>query len=335
MPPTLSSDPTDVAPATAAPLIAYPPVAAHPPSTDTPALSLRGLTKHFDGRAAVEGLTFDIPRGVVCGFVGPNGSGKTTTIRMLLGLAAPTSGTADVLGCTIAHPTRYLARVGALIEGPAFYPTLSGRRNLQVLATLGGCSRRRIDEVLDIVGLHDRAGDEVRTYSLGMKQRLGIAAALLPSPDLLVLDEPANGLDPAGILEMRRLLRSLCAQGVTVFISSHILSEVEQMSDWIVVLLDGRLIAAGEVDDVLATSKPTLIVAADGDGWAQRVADVVRGLGFESTLVDSQLRIDAPPDAAARVNRAAMEAGVALREITVHRPTLEATFLEITGGVSR
>jgi ABC-2 type transport system ATP-binding protein len=329
--------PTLTADQNGAPLVSYPPsgVDPPPPAAVSPALRVNRLTKHFGSRAAVEDVTFEVPRGVVCGFVGPNGSGKTTTIRMLLGLATPTSGSAEVLGEPITHPTRYLPQVGALIEGPAFYPTLSGRRNLRVLATLGGYPRARIDEVLEIVGLRDRAGDEVRTYSLGMKQRLGIAAALLPSPRLLVLDEPANGLDPAGILEMRRLLRALCAQGVTVFISSHILSEVEQISDWIVVLLDGRLVAAGSVDDVLATRRPTLVVAADDAGWVTRVASVARGLGFESTAVESHLRIDAPPEAAGRINRAAMDAGVTLTEITVQRPTLEATFLEITGGVSR
>ena len=328
MPPTLTTDP----------LVSYPATGdGHQPAAPpaSPALRVTRLTKHFGGRAAVENLTFEVPRGVVCGFVGPNGSGKTTTIRMLLGLAAPTSGTAEVLGSSITHPGQYLASVGALIEGPAFYPTLSGRRNLRVLATLGGYPPARIEEVLEVVGLRDRARDEVRTYSLGMKQRLGIAAALLPNPQLLVLDEPANGLDPAGIHEMRRLLRSLAAQGVTVFISSHILSEVEQISDWIVVLLDGRLIAAGSVDDVLTTGRPTLLVAADGGGWVTRVAAVARGLGFESTPVNSHLRIDAPPEEAGRINRAAMEAGVTLTEINVQRPTLEATFLEITGGVSR
>lgn len=328
MPPMLSAEP----------LISYPASddgGLPSPHPAAPALRVAQLTKHFGSRAAVEDLTFEVPRGVVCGFVGPNGSGKTTTIRMLLGLAAPTSGTAEVLGTSIVQPGVYLPNVGALIEGPAFYPTLSGRRNLRVLATLGGYPSTRIDEVLDIVGLRDRAGDEVRTYSLGMKQRLGIAAALMPNPQLLILDEPANGLDPAGILEMRRLLRSVVAQGVTVFISSHILSEVEQISDWIVVLLDGRLVAAGSVDDVLATQRPTLVVAAESNGWIPKVASVARELGFDSTPVNGRLRIDASPEAAGRVNRAAMDAGVTLTELNVQRPTLEATFLEITGGVSR
>jgi ABC-2 type transport system ATP-binding protein len=337
MPPTLTGDPVrpGAEPAAAAPLVSYPPAADGAPLDNTAALSVSGLSKRFGQRPAVESLTFEIPRGIVCGFVGPNGSGKTTTIRMLLGLCTPSKGTATVLGKPITHPNAYLPRVGALIEGPAFYPTLSGRRNLWVLASLGGYPRSRIDEVLDTVGLSDRAGDMVKTYSLGMKQRLGIAAALLPDPELLILDEPANGLDPAGILEMRQLLRALCAKGVTVFISSHILNEVEQISDWIIVLVDGRLVAAGAVDEVLATRRTTLIVDGAEAGWAPLVASVARRLGYEATDDDGRLRIDAPPEAAGEINRGAMEAGVTLTEISIQRPTLEATFLEITGGVSR
>ncbi|HET9052279.1 MAG TPA: ABC transporter ATP-binding protein [Candidatus Dormibacteraeota bacterium] len=335
MSPTLTGGPISDSPTRATVAAAPEAAPAAHADVDNAALRTTGLTKRFGTRTAVDGVTFAVPRGVVCGFVGPNGSGKTTTIRMLLGLAAPSAGTAEVLGASIAHPGLYLPRVGALIEGPAFYPTLSGRRNLQVLATLGGLPHARIDEVLDVVGLRGRAGDDVRSYSLGMKQRLGIAAALLPRPDLLVLDEPANGLDPAGILEMRGLLRGLASEGVTVFISSHLLSEVEQMSDWIVVLLDGRLVASGAVGDVLATRRPWLIVAAEEAGWEAALPAVATRLGFGSTLVDGRLRVDAPAGAAGAVNRAAMEAGFTLTELSVHRPTLEATFLEITGGVSR
>jgi len=272
---------------------------------------------------------------VVAGFVGPNGSGKTTTIRMLLALIAPSAGTGTVLGHSIGHPRDYLPRVGALIEGPAFYPTLSGRRNLQVLATLGGYPGSRIDEVLTTVGLVDRAADMVKTYSMGMRQRLGIAAALLPRPELLILDEPANGLDPAGIIEMRRLLRTLCAQGVTIFVSSHLLSEVEQVSDWVVVLLDGRLIASGSVEQVLSAGKPTVVVATEEPGGLAAVAAVAGRLGLSARLIDDRLHIDTGAEMAGSINRLSMEAGVTLSELAVHRPTLEDTFLEITGGVSR
>src|SRR5579872_3964036 len=197
------------------------------------AIRARGLTKRYGSRTAVDGIDLDIPTGVIAGFVGPNGSGKTTTIRMLLSFVAPTAGTAEVLGVPVDRPGDYLPRVGALIEGPAFYWWLSGRRNLEILAALGGIPASRVDEVLDVVELRERAADRVLGYSLGMKQRLGIAAALLPRPQLLILDEPANGLDPSGIQDMRRLLARLRDQGVTIFISSHILSELEQIADWI------------------------------------------------------------------------------------------------------
>lgn len=331
---TVEADPVAVDRA-AGPLITHPPAPGAAAAPGAPAIAAHGLTKRYGARAAVNAVTFEVPRGVVAGFVGPNGSGKTTTIRMLLGLIGPSAGTATVLGHSIADGRDYLPRVGALIEGPAFYPTLSGRRNLAVLATLGGYPRERIAEVLATVGLTDRAGDLVKTYSMGMKQRLGIAAALLPRPELLILDEPANGLDPAGILEMRRLLRMLCAQGVTVFVSSHLLAEVEQISDWVVVLLDGRLIASGSVSDVLSGGTTTVAVACEEPEGLAVVEGVARRLQLASTVVDGRLHIEAGPEMAGLINRLSMEGGVTLTEIAVHRPTLEATFLEITGGVSR
>jgi ABC-2 type transport system ATP-binding protein len=202
-------------------------------------ITTRGLGKRYGHRDAVRNLDIAIPRGVVAGFVGPNGAGKTTTIRMLLGLVRPTTGSAQVLGSPISRPREYLPRVGALIESPAFYPSLSGRANLQVLASLGGISKKRISPLLDLVGLAGRDRDRVSQYSLGMKQRLGIAAALLPEPELLILDEPSNGLDPPGIVEMRSLMRRLRDEGTTVFVSSHMLGEVQQVADWLVVLKDG------------------------------------------------------------------------------------------------
>src|SRR5437588_5332898 len=187
------------------------------------AIETRRLTKHFGKQTAVDDLSMSIPAGSIAGFIGPNGAGKTTTLRLLLGLVRPNAGSATVLGFPLTESDRYLPRVGALIEAPAFYPSLSGRTNLEVLARLGGYPRSRLNELLEAVDLSDRARDRVGTYSLGMKQRLGVAMALLPDPDLLILDEPANGLDPLGIIEMRDLLRRLREQGKTIFISSHLL----------------------------------------------------------------------------------------------------------------
>ena len=197
----------------------------------TLAIEVSGLTKQYDNLIAVKRATFSVPRGAICGFVGPNGAGKTTTIRMLLGLIAPTSGSANVLGHSITHPEKYLSFVGALIEGPAFYPALTGAENLRVLATLGGFPIHRVEELIIQVGLEGRGNDKYKTYSLGMKQRLGIAAALLPNPALLILDEPTNGLDPEGIQEVRDLLKKLASEGTTVFVSSHLLSEIEIISE--------------------------------------------------------------------------------------------------------
>ena len=219
------------------------------------ALATSGLTKSYGARVAVADLNLAVPRGVISGFIGPNGAGKTTSIRMLLGLIAPTSGSGEVLGVDLGRPERFLDRVGAMIESPAFYPALSGRKNLQVLARLGGIPPVNIDRALDRVGLVDRAGDSFRSYSLGMKQRLGIAAALLPDPELLILDEPTNGLDPAGIAEMRALFRSLADDGTTIFVSSHLLSEIGQICKHLVVISSGRLVFQGNIGDLMNRTK--------------------------------------------------------------------------------
>ncbi len=215
-----------------------------PATNDVPggplAIETHSLSKHFGKLKAVDDLTISIPAGTIAGFVGPNGAGKTTTIRLLLGLVRPSAGSATVLGKPISQPQTYLPRVGALIEAPVFYPSLSGRTNLEVLAHLGGYPRSRARQLLELVDLSDRARDPVRTYSQGMKQRLGVAMALLPDPDLLILDEPANGLDPLGIIQMRDLLRHLREQGKTIFLSSHLLGELEQIVDWLVILNQGK-----------------------------------------------------------------------------------------------
>ena len=220
-------------------------LATSPAPGSTPAIATHGLSKHFGQRKAVDGLTITIPAGSITGFIGPNGAGKTTTIRLLLGLVRPSAGSATILSQPLTNPRRYLPRVGALIEAPAFYPSLSGRTNLEVLAHLAGSSHARVDQVLEMVDLSDRARDRVGSYSLGMKQRLGVAMALLTDPDLLILDEPANGLDPLGIIGTRDLLRRLREQGKTIFLSSHLLGELEQVADWLVMLHQGKALYNG------------------------------------------------------------------------------------------
>src|SRR5207245_1194789 len=208
-----------------------------------------GLSKRFGRRIAVDDATFDVPQGAVAGFVGPNGAGKTTTLRILLGLVHPTSGQAHVLGHPVDDPASYLGRVGALAERPAFYAGLTGRRNLEVLATLSRVDRSRVDATLEQVRLQDRADDPFRSYSLGMKQRLGIAAALLRDPELLILDEPTNGLDPAGMAEMRKLIKDIGQGDRTVLLSSHLLGEVEQICDRIGVISNGHLVTQSTVQE--------------------------------------------------------------------------------------
>jgi ABC-2 type transport system ATP-binding protein len=295
------------------------------PASDS-AIRTVGLCKDYGARRALDDLTIDVPNGVIAGFVGPNGAGKTTTIRILLGLIAPTAGSAGILGVPVTRPGDYLGQVGALIESPAFYPTLSGRANLQALARLGGFRSGRVAEVLDMVRLSDRADDQYRTYSLGMRQRLGIAAALLPEPRLLVRDEPVNGLDPSGITEVRALLRSLADHGVTVFVSSHLLSEVEQIAGWLVMITRGRLVFDGPTERALALQNGVLVVHCE-NGNPRIVSSLAARAGYASTVDDDgQLTIEAPADFAGELNRQAMGAGVTLSELRFQQPTLEEMF---------
>jgi ABC-2 type transport system ATP-binding protein len=280
---------------------------------------------------ALDGVSFSVPTGGVIGFVGPNGAGKTTTIRILMGLAKPTKGDAFVLGHTVAKPQAYLGRVGALIEAPAFYPQLSGRRNLEALAILGHQSRERVAELLWLVGLADRGDDLYRTYSMGMKQRLGIAAALLSDPDVLVLDEPTNGLDPAGIREIRGLLRSLGEAGKTVFVSSHLLAEVQRMCDHLVVLNQGRLVYAGSVDKLLANQVGLALTPADRRR-SPALAALVRSMGFKAEEAGGSVLAHAPASSAAAINQRAMQAGILLSELRMQAADLEETVLGMTRG---
>ncbi|MEI6763797.1 MAG: ABC transporter ATP-binding protein [Actinomycetes bacterium] len=295
------------------------------------AISVTDLTKVYGERAAVSHATFSVPRGTVCGFVGPNGSGKTTTIRMLLGLITPTGGTGTVLGESITDPEKYLPYVGAMIEGPAFYPALSGRENLRVLASLGGFDQSIVDPLLHRVGLGDRGGSKFKTYSLGMKQRLGIAAALLPNPQLLVLDEPTNGLDPNGIHEVRSLIKSLAADGTSVFVSSHLLSELEMIAEHLVMLREGKVIFNGRTADLLAAQQPILVAKPEYAVDLNKLVDIVKKHDHEVSVIDGAAHIVSPPDWGATLNRLAFEAGITLASLTSVLPTLEETFFEMTG----
>jgi len=299
------------------------------------AIHMEGLTKEFGRLRAVDGLTVDVQTGGVVGLLGPNGAGKSTTIRMLLGLIRPTAGSATVLGKSIERPAAYIEEVGALIESPAFYPKLSGETNLGTLAALDGQSKNRIDEVLEIVGLWDRRGDRVAEYSSGMKQRLGIAASLLRDPSILILDEPANGLDPAGIVEMRELLRDLGSSGKTVFVSSHLLAEVQAMVDQVIIISNGRLVFDGALTGLLAEAAHEVVVAPEEAQDLTELAEALSRAGYAATIDDGVVRVAGATEAPARLNRLAFDHGIALRELRVHDEDLEDIFLRMTDGEMR
>lgn len=309
-------------------------VAAPPPVPQ--AITTSGLTKRFrGGQVAVDDLHLTVPRGSVYGFLGPNGSGKTTTIRMLLGLVAPTSGGCSILGESMPGGTaRALPRVGALVEGPAFYPYLSGEANLGRFdaADPGADPRtasRRIGEALDRVGLSAAAGKRYRAYSLGMRQRLAIAATLLGPRELLVLDEPTNGLDPQGTREVRALIKEVAADGTTVFVSSHLLAEVEQMCTHVGVMRTGRLVAQGPIAELHAGGVPRIRVeTAD----AEDAATVLGGLGLAGIRTDAgEVTAELGDLAPERVCAALVHEGVAVRGFVVVRPSLEDVFVGLTG----
>jgi ABC-2 type transport system ATP-binding protein len=292
-------------------------------------LRTRDLSKRYGDRIlAVDHLTMRVRRGEVYGFLGPNGAGKTTTLRMLLGLIRPSSGGVRVLGAAPGAPEG-LARLGALVETPTFYPFLSGRDNLRVLARHAGVPEKRIDAVLDEVELTGRASDRFGTYSLGMKQRLGVAAALLKDPELLILDEPTNGMDAAGMAEMRTFIRSIGKNGRTVLLSSHLMGEVEQVCDRVGVIRDGRLVGEGTLDEL--RGRASLRVRAEPLARAERVVGALAPVE-RVAVVDGRLLLTADPVAAATINRALVEAGIAVSELRQERPSLEQVFLELTQG---
>lgn len=298
-------------------------------SRRAPVVETRGLTKRYGKEiTAVDGLNLTVRPGEVYGFLGPNGAGKTTTLRLLLGLIHPSSGTATVLGAAPGAPEG-LGRVGALVESPAFYPYLSGQDNLRVLARYTGVAPARVEAVLEQVELTDRAGHKFSTYSLGMKQRLGVAAALLKEPALLILDEPTNGLDPQGMAEMRQLLRSLGQGERTVLLSSHLLGEVEQICDRVGVIQHGRLIAEGTIAELRGADE--LLVRAEP---VEQAREVVSGLAEvrQARIVDGTLRLAADPARAAAINRALVNAGLDVSELRPVRHSLEETFLRLTAG---
>jgi ABC-2 type transport system ATP-binding protein len=287
-------------------------------------IETEALTKRYGMTAAVDGLALRVRRGEVYGFLGPNGAGKTTTLRMLLGLVRPSAGRATVLG---APAGSRLAGIGAMVEAPAFYPYLSGRDNLRVLAGHAGVARERVDVVLDEVHLLDRAGDRVSGYSLGMKQRLGVAAALLKDPELLILDEPTNGLDPAGMAEMRALIRSLGQGERTVVLSSHLMGEVEQISDRVGVIRSGRLVAEGTVGEL--RGRAGLRVRAQPLEEARTLLAGFPGVERVAQR-DGALTVTADPGLAADLNRALVSAGMAVSELATEQSSLEDVFFELT-----
>ena len=302
------------------------------PRTFTGDIVLRtnNLTKQYGKRIAVKNLNLEVRRGEIMGFLGPNGAGKTTTIRMALGLIAPTTGSVEILGQEVAtHGSRILPRVGALVETPALYLYMSGRNNLRAVASvLGGVPASRIDAVLDLVGLRARQKDRVRTYSLGMKQRLGVAIALLQDPDLLILDEPANGLDPAGIVEMRDLMHRLTAEGKTVFISSHLLTEVQQICTRVSIINLGELVKVSTIEDLISGHGEFVVTLER----AQEALALVKAQPWgKDARLDARgaLVTTAPGNRGRDLNLFLVDAGLAPETIAQSTQDLEQVFLEL------
>lgn len=294
-----------------------------PPASITPPIvTLDGLTKRYDARIVVNELSFQMRPGTITGFVGPNGSGKTTTIRMLLGLVRSDGGLRDVCGGD-------LSKVGSLIDGPAFYPALSARKNLRLLATLSNIKPERVEVVLEQVSLTDRAGDTVGTYSLGMRQRLGIAAALLTDPSVLFLDEPTNGLDPQGILDMRALLRQQAEAGKSILVSSHLLSEIEHICDHLVVIREGVRLFSGPITDLERQQRAEIMLRPEEPGDLDRLAALLNESDYEAAREGPIIRVVATPDHAGTINRLAFKSGITLTSLHDEQEDLETTFLRM------
>jgi ABC-2 type transport system ATP-binding protein len=295
-------------------------------------IETRALTKRFGGRLALDGVDLVVPAGVAFGFLGPNGAGKTTFIRTLLGLTEPTSGEVSLLDLPQPQQRRdALARVGAIVEEPRFHPHLSGRENLQIVAAARGAeAAARISGALERVGLAHRADDRVKTYSLGMRQRLGIARCLLADPALLILDEPMNGLDPAGIIELRALIRSFVDEGRTVFLSSHLLDEVEKTCEHVAIVDHGRVLTQGTVAELTGDGTPTVTIEVDDAGAARRLLGSeprVRRVTDDGATLSVVLADGLDP---AGINRVLVAGGVGVSRLEPVRATLEQRFLHIT-----
>jgi ABC-2 type transport system ATP-binding protein len=295
-----------------------------------------GLTKRFGERVAVDGVDLRIPQGVAFGYLGPNGAGKTTLIRMLLGLTTATAGTMRILGRAVpAERAAALARVGAIVEEPRFHGYLSGRENLDVIAAARERDAHgRIESALERTGLADRADEKVSKYSLGMRQRLGVARSLISDPELLLLDEPTNGLDPAGILEFREMVRALVGEGRTVVLSSHLLGEVERVCDRVAIVDHGRVVAQGAIEEIATVREKRILIATSDDG---RAGEAIRGhpsVGSVAAIEDG-LQVTLLPDveayaSAGEINRLLVEYGVMVYRLEPARASLEERFLEIT-----
>jgi ABC-2 type transport system ATP-binding protein len=292
----------------------------------------RGLTKRFGKRTVVRGVELQVPRGVAFGYLGPNGAGKTTLIRMLLGLTRPNAGTMSLRGLPVPQRrAEALSRVGAIVDEPRFHGHLTGRENLGIVAAARGRETfARIPAALERVGLVHRSDDRVRTYSMGMRQRLGIARCLMADPELLILDEPMNGLDPAGILEFRQLIRALVGEGRTVMLSSHILDEVEKTCDYVAIVDRGEIVTQGPLAELHAEGQPRVLIGVDGTAEALNVLAGVSGVSEVSTengvIQASLIDIDVIPE----LNRRLVEAGIPVRRLEPVRTSLEERFLAIT-----
>ena len=290
------------------------------------ALSTHGLTKRYGKATAVDGVNITVRHGQIYGFLGPNGAGKTTTLRMVLGLVRPSAGTAEVLGTAPGDPAG-LARIGAMVESPAFYPYLSARDNLEVLARQAKVPRPRVADVLTTVGLAARAGDRFASYSLGMKQRLGVAAALLKDPELLILDEPTNGLDPLGMADMNNLISRLGHEGKTVLLSSHNLAEVQQICDHVGVIFKGRLVAQSTIDELRGSA--VLVISATPIEQAEN--HLVGLVGRQKVSVErDMIRVNVDGHEAASINRQLVLAGVEVHELRREERSLEEAFMAMS-----
>ena len=299
-----------------------------------PVISTDGLVKRFKDVDAVAGIDLRVPNGGVYGFLGPNGAGKTTTIRILLGLMRPSRGTASLFGEPVAPGRPVLDRVGALVERPAFYPYLTAIDNLRLVGYLRGMTdarlRTAVPEVLDRVGLNSAAARKVGRFSTGMRQRLGIGAALLDRPQLVILDEPANGLDPNGVVDVRRLITALARDGATIFLSSHVLPEVEQLCNRVAILQAGRIVAEGETQAMLQQGEH-LYVRFDAAADAQRARELLEPIGAVAPADQpSSVFVQAPPNRGSDVIRALAAAQIFPAEVSLRRPTLESVFIELT-----